>query len=422
MQSLILKLYDSTKQEKIKCFDRLRMRFMAFAWERMETNMKKIGIALLLIALLMLPAAAFAGNMDAGSMEAWLSRFCDALPSVPLLGDPQMTADPARPGEYLYEYAFGTVTATSDSAIEPDDIVQIDVRTQQVTDCRGMRVGMTLEDVLDGAAVRESNTQLYVLSTQEAGLGFSWAYIGDGGVYGVEHITYGGSNSLMKEYTLTYVIDDMQNVSAIRIRCAKTTQAEAEQSVNTAEEIALRQRGEVYAVKNSQSVLDESGLQVMGIRALGMQVADLIALLGEPVEIQALTGNQGRILLYEGTAIELTLDEMTGEEIVCGVSASASDVTGPNRLMVGMSVQEAAALFACDEDVYAVGGVLYMRGEAAGDAPYAELVRSGRSGEATLRYVTPFTGGRVAALEISIQDSVVRNWHFYIAREAANGV
>ena len=90
--------------------------------------------------------------------------------------------------------------------------------------------------------------------------------------------------------------------------------------------------------------------------------------------------------------------------------------------MVGMSVQEAAALFACDEDVHAVGGVLYMRGEAAGDAPYAELVRSGHSGEATLRYVTPFTGGRVAVLEISIQDGVVRNWHFYIVREASNGV
>lgn len=384
--------------------------------------MKRKGLFLLLIALLALPAPALAGDMDAGIMENWLSQFCSALPSVPLLGDPQLTADPARPGEYLYEYAFGTVTATSGFEIGLEDIVQIDVRTQQVTDCRGMRVGMTLEEVLGGVSVGESNTQLYVLSTQEAGLGFSWAYLGDGGVYGVEHITYGGSDALMREYTLTYVIDDMQTVSAIRIRCAQTTLAEAQQAVNTAEEIALRQRGEVYAVKNSQGVLGESDLQVMGIRALGMQVADLIALLGEPVEVQTLTGNQGRILLYEGAAVELMLDEMTGEEIVCGVSASASDVTGPNRLMVGMSVQEAAALFACDEDVYAVGGMLYMRSEAVGDAPYAELVRSGHSGEATLRYITPCTGGKEAALEISIQDAVVRNWHFYYVEEEGTGV
>lgn len=371
--------------------------------------MKRTITAWLMLIVLMMPALALAGEMEAAVMENWLQQFCTALPSVPLLGDPQMTADPSRPGEYLLEYAFGTVTATAENSVLPENIVQIDVRTPQVTDCMGIRVGMPLDAVLAGAYVGQSNTQLYVLSTQESGLGFAWAYLDGNGIYGVERITYGGNDADMTEYTLTYVIDDMQQVSAIRIRRAAATQAQAQQAMNTAEEIAQRQRGEVYAVKNNAPVLEADGMQVMGVHVLGIQAADLVGLLGEPVEIQTLTSNQGRLLLYEGAAVELMLDEQTGEEIVRGVSASASDVTGPNRLSVGMGVQEATARFACDEDVYAVGGILYQRGEARGEAPYAELVRSGMSGEAKLRYLA-----HGAVLEISIQDAAVRNWHIYL--------
>ena len=385
-------------------------------FERTENTMKK-WMALWLLLLIMLPISAFAGEMDAGTMERWLDQFCQALPSVPMLGDPQLTADPARPGEYLLEYEFGTVTATSAQRIAPEDIVQIDVRTQQVTDCMGRRVGMTLDDVLDGAAIGQSNTQLYVLGTQEAGIGFSWAYLGEAGVYGVEHITYGGEGASMTEYTLTYVMD-AGVVSAIRIRCAQATQVQALQAMNTAEEIAQRQRGEVYAVKNGAPALSAKSLQIMGVNALGMQVSELVSLLGEPVEVQTLPANQGRLLLYEGAAVELMLHEQTGEEIVCGVSAGSSDVLGPHRLSVGMSVQEAASLFACDEDVYAVGGVIYMRGEAAGEAPYAELVRSELGGEAKLRYFTWDQTIGTAVLEISVQDGLVRNWRFYMEKEA----
>ena len=385
--------------------------------ERMNQTMKKLMMICLLLMMAMRPIATLASEMDAEIMENWLTQFCQALPSVPLLGDPHLTEDPSRPGEYLFEYAFGTVTAIHTGELSPEDIVQIDVRTEQVTDCLGVRVGMTLDQVLSGNWVGQSNTQLYVLGTQEAGLGFSWAYLGERGVYGVEHITYGGDDAAMTEYTLTYVIDDTQQVSAIRIRCAETTRALAQQAMDTAEEIAQRQRGEVYAVQNSAEVLGAEDLQVMGVNVLGVQVAELVAMLGEPVEIQTLPANQGRLLLYEGAAVELMLNEQTGEEIVCGVSASASDVTGPNRLAVGMAVQEAAALFACDEDVYAVGGVLYERGEARGEAPYAELVRSDLGSEAVLRYLTEDVLLGRAVLEISVQDAVVRNWHIYLQKE-----
>ena len=383
-----------------------------------NTMRKNILAAMLLLTLAALPFSAFAEEMDADLMERWLAQFCQALPTVQMLGDPQQTTDPVRPGEYLLEYEFGTVTATASSEIGPEDVIRIDVRTQQVTDCLGMRVGMPLDTVLSGTVVEPSNTQLYVLSTQEAGLGFSWAYLGEGGVYGVEYITYGDDGTSMKEYTLTYVIDDEQRVSAIRIRCAPTTPAQAQQAMDTAEEIARRQRGALYAQRNDAAVMDADDLKLMGVAVLGVQVSDLIRLLGEPVEIQTLPANGGRLLLYEGATIELMLNEQTGEEVVCGVSASASDVVGPRGLLVGMGVREAAALFACDQDVFEAGGVLYARGVAMGHAPYAELAKSDLSGEAELRYVAESDRVGTVLLEIGVQDAMVRNWHFYAEREA----
>lgn len=380
---------------------------------------KRWGFLLLAAALLLLPAAAFGQEIDAEVMENWLSQFCQALESIDMLGDPAETADPTRPGEVLMEYAFGTVTAQTAHSPRPEDILEIDVRTPQVTDCRGMRVGMTLQAVTGGKSIGKSNTQLYVLSTQDAGLGFAWAYLGDAGVYGVEHITYGGTGANMKEYTLTYVIDNTGTVSAIRIRCAQVTQAQAQQAMDTAEEIALRQRGEVYAVKNEARMLEAQELQVMGVKALGTQVADLVAVLGEPVEIQTLSGGSGRLLLYEGAAVELKFNVQTGEEIVCGVSVRGTDVVGPRRLTVGMSVQEAASLFRCDQDVYAVGGILYAEGEMDNEAPCGELICGEMAEEATLRYLASWQGG-TAVLEIGIREGIVSHW--YLGERQEEGI
>lgn len=373
---------------------------------------------MLAVMLCLSGACALAQEYDAQVMTAWLSRFCEALSQLPLQGDPQRTADPARPGEYLLEYAFGTVTARTAERVQPEDVLEIDVRTQQVTDCRGMRVGVTLGEVTGGRNIGRSSTQLYVLDTQEAGIGFSWAYLGESGVYGVEYITYGGSGAEMTEYTLTYVLDEGQTVSAIRVRCAQTTQAQAEQAMRTAEEIASRQQGEVYAVANSAAMMTVDDLTVMGVRALGTQVAELVTALGEPVEVQALEQGRGRLLLYEGAAVELCLNEQTGEEVACGVSASSADVTGPRGLCVGMSVQEAAALFRCDGDVYAVGGTLYMEGEAAGEPPCGELLREG--GETVLRYAAALPSGHAAVLSAGVTDSVITYWHFFDNQEAGH--
>ena len=158
-------------------------------------------------------------------------------------------------------------------------------------------------------------------------------------------------------------------------------------------------------------MLQAQDLTVMGVAALGTQVAELVSALGEPVEVQTLEGSRGRLLLYEGAAVELKLNEQTSEEIVCGVSASGTGVLGPRGLLVGMSVQEAAELFRCDADVYAVGGVLYMEGEAAGEPPYGELVRTGN--QVALRYLTMLPSGQTAVLEVGVESGIVTYWHFF---------
>lgn len=383
--------------------------------------MKRLAIIVMITILLALPAWGLSDTYNADVMQSWLLRFCQALSGIEMLGDPAQTTDPARPGEYLLEYAFGTVLASKPADLDAHDILEIDVRSNQVTDCRGMRVGMTLQDVLAGSSVGRSSTQLYVLSTQASGMGFAWAYLSGNSVYGVEYITFSGEEAAVKKYTQTYVIDENGVVSAIRIRCAQTTQALAKQDMDTAQEIAQRQSGEVFAVKNDAPALRADELTLMGVPVLGLQTASLVSALGEPVEIQALTGGRGRILLYEGAAVELGLDEMTGEEVVRGVHINAGGAQGPRGLSVGMSVQEAASLFRCDADVYAVGGVLYMDGEAAGEPPYAELMRGQVSGEATLQYLTEQSFGKTAALTIGIADGVVAYWHIQDHMEVEHG-
>ena len=133
-------------------------------------------------AFLFFAGSACAQEMDAALMRNWLGQFADALNMLSPLNDPSQTVDPARPGEYLIEYDFGTVTAATAQTPSAEDILEIDVRTQQVTDCRGMRVGATLEEALGGTQIPRTDANLSVLSIQESGIGWCWAYVGDGNV------------------------------------------------------------------------------------------------------------------------------------------------------------------------------------------------------------------------------------------------
>ena len=375
--------------------------------------MKRCLLRWLCVWLLLCLFAPCALALDAAQVEDWLDAFADALSELPALNDPLETADPSRPGEYLIEYEFGTVLASVPSMPSAREILEIDVSTAQVTDCRGARVGMPLESALDGAPIGASQTSLAVLSTQDAGLGWSWAYIGDAGVYGVEYITYGDEGEQMREYTLTYMIDGERTISGIRVRAAEATQAQAESGMRTAEELAVRQQGEVLALANDKSAMQESDLSVMGSARLGAPVADFVAALGEPIEVQVLPGGNGRILLYEGAALTLSFDTYTGEELVTGVSVSGTGLSGPRGLAVGDSVQEAASRFRCDADVSDRGGVLYLEGEADDEPPYGVLIAQAGGGQ-LLRYACLTASGGAAVLEIGAQDGAVTYWQMRI--------
>ncbi len=376
--------------------------------------MKKF--AALALCLSLLPAAALA--YDAETAAAWLDAFAGQLASLPALNDPLETADPARPGEYLIEYAFGTVQSASPSAPKAEEIAQIDISTAQVTDCRGVRVGMGLESALDGAALPETaQSTLIVLDTQDAGLGWSWAYVNDAGVYGVEYVAYGGEGADLREYTLTYLIGEAGGIEGIRVRMTQATQAQAEEGMRTAEEIARRQTGEALALANDEAPLQEDDLRVLGA-ALGDPVAGFVAALGEPVEVQVLPGAAGRILLYEGAALTLRFDEQTGEERVMSVSVSGTGLSGPRGVTVGEGVREAAARFRCDADVGALGGALYLLGEAGDEPPYGEAVAQG-DGTLALRYACLTGRGETALLEIGAKDGEVAYWQMHFAPEEA---
>ena len=385
---------------------------------RGDTLKKTTGALLLTVLLCAACSTASAVQMDAQSVQAWLVQLAQMLQTQPVLNNPMETVDPARGGQALFSYDFGTVLASAADTPDAGEITEIDVRTDALTDCLGLRVGMTLSDALDGAVIDGSQTQLCVLSLREEGPCWSWAYTGEDGVYGVEYVAFGGEGASMREYTLTYLIDGGV-ISGIRLRVAAATQAEAEAGLRTAKEIAGRQHGELYAARNDAAVFAEQDMQVMGAPVIGVDVAAVVKRIGEPKQVQTLPG--GRLLVYDGAAVELGLNEQTGEEIVLSVSVTGEEIEGPRGLRAGMSVQEATALFACREDLYAAGGVLYLEGEALDEPPCGEVIRE--DGGVRLRYLCLRENGQTGVLEAGVRAGVVAYWRLAgQERRAADGL
>lgn len=369
---------------------------------------EKLAFVLLISACFLSPCKD-ALAYDGAQAALWMDQFAAALCALTPINDPAQTADPARAGQVLLEYEFGTVIARTPEGVTADDILEIDVRTAQVTDCRGVRVGMELAAALEGGLPVLSDAQLYVLGTQEAGYGWSWAYVSGTAVYGVEYIAYDGEagGTQMKEYTLTYVIDEGV-ITSIRMKAADATLAQAQDGLETAEEMASRQDSEVTVQANQASALEDTDLCVGSVPVLGRPVAQLIRVMGEPKDIQTLPQGGGRILVYDGAAVTLGLHEQTGEEIVRALSVSTESIEGPRRLSVGMGVQEAAALFRCDQNLFSRGGVLYLAGEALGEPPYGEMTALAGS-EMLLTYACQ-SGAQTALLRVGIQDGWVTYW------------
>ena len=167
------------------------------------------------------------------------------------------------------------------------------------------------------------------------------------------------------------------------------------------------------------AMFGEEDLTVNESRVLGAEAYALVQALGEPNEVQTLPAGAGRILLYDGAAVQLGLDEATGTEVVLGVTATGGGLTGPRGLAVGMTAADAAGRFRCDADVYASGGVVYMEGEAYGEPPFAEMTAVQKD-EAAIRYLCRTAGGEDVRLDVGIQNGYVNYWHLYIGGEAAD--
>ncbi len=248
--------------------------------------------ALTTALLTALSGAALAQEYDAQQAKSWMAQFAQALLQFSPVNDPAQTLDPARPGEYLQEYEFGTVQAATSGTPTAAQIEEIDVSTAQVTDARGVRVGMTLSEALGGLSIPQAEGNLAVVSTQETGVGWCWAYLGEDGVYGVEWLTY-DLDEPVTEYTLTYVIDG-DTVSGIRVKAAASTRAQAEAGLATAQEIADRQRREAVLTASGAAIFGEDDLTVNGRAVIGAEAYALVQALGEPNEVQTLPAGAGR--------------------------------------------------------------------------------------------------------------------------------
>ena len=370
-------------------------------------------VFMLLLSLFLSTTEALA-EFDAQTAQEWLNRFVGEAAGVVPNNDVMTTTDPARPGEYLIEYDFGTVISKKPANPSADDILCVEFTSPLAVDCRGLKVGQTLEDVIGGREISVGSMPISVLSTQESGYGWSWAYASGGSVFGVEYITYGGE-PLFREYTLTYVID-AGRITAIRLKVAEATQAQAIEGQRTAEEIAQKQYGDLVVQENDQTELSASDLTLNSRLVVGIPVEELIALLGEPMEIQVLPDGEGRMLVDGFCAAERMFDELTGVEIVRSLICVEPSFVGPRGVQVGMDAQAASGLLRCDNNVYSCGGVLYLAGEAQGIAPYGELI-PGDEGQYVLRYTCELDAGRIGMLDIGITNGEVRHWRLSMIKE-----
>ncbi|MBR5287993.1 MAG: hypothetical protein IKU34_05300 [Clostridia bacterium] len=376
--------------------------------------MKPRLISVFILVLMLFFASGACAEFDAQVVQQWLVSFTAETAQLNTRNDVSTTSDPARPGQYLLEYDFGTVLGTKTGQLLSDDILCVELTMPGREDCLGLQVGQTLEDIIGGREINAGNLPLYVLSTQESGYGWNWAYAANGSVYGVEYITYGGEPSL-KEYTLTYVIAEGR-ITAIRLKVADATQAQAIEGQQTAEEIAQKQRGELLVAQNDQLELRKEDLTLNGRPVVGIPVEELIALLGEPQEIQVLPDGEGRMLVYGFCVAELMFDEMTGVELVRSLICVEPSVIGPRGVRVGMDAQEASGLLRCDNDVFSSGGMLYLAGEAQGLAPYGELI-PGDAGQYVLKYTCRMSDDRIGMMNIGVTDGEVRHWRLSLNEE-----
>jgi len=172
--------------------------------------------------------------------------------------------------------------------------------------------------------------------------------------------------------------------------------------------------------KNDRAALALEDLKVMGKAVLGVPVDQLIAVMGEPVEIQTLPQSAGRVLVYDGAVVTLGFNEATGEEIVRALSVSSSTYEGPNRLKVGMSLEEAGSLARCDESVYSRGGLLYLDGEALGEPPYGEL-KAVNENEMQLIYACAAESD-TALLQAIAMDGEIASWQLMYESDRQGGV
>ena len=99
------------------------------------------------LAALLVCMSARALAYDGAAAWRWMEQFAQALEAFVPLNDAEQTSDPARAGQYLIEYEFGTVLASVPETPVAQEILEIDVRTGQVTDCREFSAASPAEDV-----------------------------------------------------------------------------------------------------------------------------------------------------------------------------------------------------------------------------------------------------------------------------------
>ena len=234
--------------------------------------------------------------------------------------------DPVNPGQRLSFYSFGSVL---ERIGDEEPCLEICLTTPQTVDPRDVYVGMTLEEA--GLSLTEGRAPLTVLQVDE---GIVWCYRRRNTLCGIEWLMH--EDGVLT--TLTYLTRG-ERIETIRLRQTPMTR-DAWQALLTHAR-RLPQEGEA-----PEWGLDPipAGAFTLNDRAiLGQPVDVLISAIAEPLDIQGLPG--GRWLLYDGAAVLVGLEEVSGREVIEQIVVTEDGMLGPRGIRVGMSLEEFALCF-----------------------------------------------------------------------------
>ena len=245
-----------------------------------------------------------------GIRETVLHETSDAL---------SILADPSKAGTAYAEIPSGIV-ALKNTGDERKAILEVELTDSRIVDPFDCYVGMRLDKSLPvediPGCVLDGDTSTCTIFYPEAGERHTVETLCLYKVGTEEHVC-----------RMAYLLDHEGTILRIRISLPEDPIQDFKMVI-----------GDLAALETEKAASEHAAEQKKEVAwRIGKPVSDLIAEIGEPTSVQALPELNGRLLVYPGCIVRVSLEEETGIEAVVECCAYDEAMEGPAGIFVGMT-------------------------------------------------------------------------------------